>query len=138
MRLDARPLTSRPRSASTGEYAASLDGVTLDGELIVEIKCPYKGQGSALWQAVEAGEVPEHYRMQAQHQLMVSGAAFAHLWVFDGKVGLLREIRPEAPAAEVIRQSPAAAPGSSVFGAETLPGPYTAPARRPKTTKPSG
>lgn len=93
----------QPLVLQDGEYAASLDGVTLDGELIVEIKCPYKGQASSLWQAIEAGEVPEHYRMQVQHQLMVSGAALAHLWVFDGKVGLLREIRPEPPAVDVIR-----------------------------------
>lgn len=93
----------QPLVLQDGEYAASLDGVTLDGELIVEIKCPYKGQASSLWQAIEAGEVPEHYRMQVQHQLMVSGAALAHLWVFDGKVGLLREIKPEPQAVEVIR-----------------------------------
>jgi hypothetical protein len=39
--------------------------------------------------------VPEHYLAQVQHQLMVSGAALAHLWVFDGERGLLREIRPD-------------------------------------------
>lgn len=92
----------QPLVLQDGEYAASLDGVTLDGELIVEIKCPYKGQASSLWQALEAGEVPEHYRMQIQHQLMVSGAALAHLWVFDGKAGLLREIRPEPQAVGAI------------------------------------
>src|SRR5437016_1950447 len=26
-----------------GEYSASLDGITLDGGLILEIKCPFKG-----------------------------------------------------------------------------------------------
>ena len=49
----------------------------------------YRGQGSELWQTVESGEVPAHYVAQVQHQLMVSGAAVAHLWVFDGTLGLL-------------------------------------------------
>ena len=77
-----------------GEYSASLDGITLDGHLVLEIKCPYKGQASALWQAVEAGEVPPGYRWQLQHQLMVAKANLAHLFVFDGRDGLLLEVKP--------------------------------------------
>ena len=78
-----------------GDYSASLDGLTFDGNLIVEIKCPVKGAESVLWKAVVAGEVPEHYGWQIEHQLMVSGAALAHLYVFDGSEGLLREIAPQ-------------------------------------------
>lgn len=80
-----------------GEYSASLDGITLAGDLIVEIKCPMKGRASQLWQAAEAKELPEHYGWQVQHQLMVAGAKLAHLWVFDGKQGLLLEVaaRPD-------------------------------------------
>jgi predicted phage-related endonuclease len=74
---------------------------TLEGDLIVEI--PYKGQASALWQAVSAGEVPEHYRIQVQHQMMVSGATLAHLWVFDGSTGLLVEIQRDEATMEAIR-----------------------------------
>jgi predicted phage-related endonuclease len=77
--------------------------MTLDGDLIVEIKVPYKGQASALWQSIEAGEVPAHYAAQIQHQLMVSGAGRAHLWVFDGERGLLRSIEPDTVAMEAIR-----------------------------------
>lgn len=80
-----------------GDYSASLDGITLPGDLILEIKCPYKGQASTLWQSVSAGEVPDYYGWQIEHQLMVSGAKLAHLWVFDGTQGLLLEVaaRPE-------------------------------------------
>jgi putative phage-type endonuclease len=77
-----------------GDYSCSLDGLTFDQRLLVEIKCPYKGQASELWQAVEAGEVPEHYRWQLQHQLMVAQAELAHLYVFDGEDGLLLEAKP--------------------------------------------
>ena len=93
----------QPLVLQDGPYSASLDGMDLGGELIVEIKCPYKGQASALWQAVSVGEVPEHYRIQVQHQLMVSGAASAHLWVFDGSTGLLVEIQRDDACMEAIR-----------------------------------
>ena len=93
----------QPLVLTDGDYSASLDGITLDGDLIVEIKCPYKGQASALWQAVSVGEVPEHYRIQVQHQMMVSGAAQAHLWVFDGTAGLLVEIRRDETTMAAIR-----------------------------------
>ena len=45
-----------------------------------------------LWQDVKAGKGPEHYLVQIQHQLMVSGADTAHLWIFDGHAGLLHVI----------------------------------------------
>ena len=78
-----------------GDYSASLDGMTFDGQLIVEIKCPMKGRESSLWKAVAEENVPEHYGWQIEHQLMVSGAAMAHLYVFDGKEGLVLEILPQ-------------------------------------------
>jgi putative phage-type endonuclease len=93
----------QPLVLTEGDYSASLDGITLEGDLIVEIKCPYKGQASTLWQAVSVGEVPDHYRVQVQHQLMVSGAATAHLWVFDGNTGLLTQIQRDEATMEAIR-----------------------------------
>jgi putative phage-type endonuclease len=100
---DQTGLVMQPLVLQDGLYSASLDGMTLAGDLIVEIKVPYRGQGSTLWQAVETGEVPVYYLAQIQHQLMVSGAALAHLWVYDGQQGLLREVRPDAGYAERIR-----------------------------------
>ncbi|NMM13184.1 MAG: hypothetical protein HHJ17_06555 [Rhodoferax sp.] len=84
----------QPLVLQNGRYSASLDGMDLEGQLIVEIKCPYQGQDSKLWREVNAGHVPDHYAAQVQHQLMVSGAGLAHLWVFDGSQGLLRPIEP--------------------------------------------
>jgi hypothetical protein len=54
---------------------------------------------------LEAGEVPGHYGAQIQHQLMVSGATLAHLWVFDGARGLLRTIERDASAMAEIRDA---------------------------------
>lgn len=87
-----------------GEYSASLDGMTLGGELIVEIKCPFQGRKSALWAEASEGRVPEHYAWQVQHQLMVSGAELAHLYVYDGTEGRLLEVRPEPVGWSLIRQ----------------------------------
>jgi putative phage-type endonuclease len=95
----------QPLVMTSGEYSASLDGITLRGDLIVEIKCPYKGQASDLWQSVEAGEIPEMYRVQIQHQMMVSGAKLAHLWVFDGTVGLLVEIKHDEVCQQRIKNA---------------------------------
>ena len=93
----------QPLVLQDGLYSASLDGMTLQGDLIVEIKCPYKGQASTLWNDVLAGQVPDHYAAQVQHQLMVSGAQLAHLYVFDGTEGLLRPIEPIDHAFQRIR-----------------------------------
>ena len=98
-------LIMQPLVMVSGEYSASLDGITLRGDLIVEIKCPYKGQASDLWQSVEAGEIPEMYNVQIQHQLLVSGATKAHLWVFDGNVGLLHEIERDEVCQQRIKNA---------------------------------
>jgi len=95
----------QPLVLQDGLYSASLDGMTLDGDLIVEIKCPVRGQQSSLWRSVAGGAVPAYYRMQILHQLMVTGAAKAHLWIFDGERGLLHVIEPEPAAAELIREA---------------------------------
>ena len=93
----------QPLVMQDGLYSASLDGITLEGGLIVEIKCPFKGRDSELWRSVESGSVPGHYGAQVQHQLMVSGATTAHLWVFDGKHGLLRVLERDEAAMTSIR-----------------------------------
>ena len=94
----------QPLVLQDGPYSASLDGMDLDGKLIVEIKCPYTGQDSQLWREVKAGHVPDHYAAQIQHQLLVSGAELAHLWVFDGTQGLLMPIEPIDHAMQRIRE----------------------------------
>ena len=50
------------------------------------------------------GVIPEHYRLQLQHQIMVAGAARAHLYVFDGTEGVLIEERPRREDWTAIRE----------------------------------
>ena len=75
--------------------SASLDGISFDNDLILEIKCPGAGEDARLWQQALAGDVPDYCYWQIQHQLYVSGAPLAHLWVFDGANGVLTEVRPD-------------------------------------------
>jgi putative phage-type endonuclease len=85
----------QPLVVVDGEYSASLDGITLTGDRLLEIKAPMKGRDSTLWKTVEAGQLPEHYQWQVQHQLMVAQADVADLWVFDGGEGILLQVAPD-------------------------------------------
>lgn len=86
-----------------GEYSASLDGITLGGDLILEIKCP-KAKDATLLKEARAGRVPVHVYWQVQHQMLVSGARLAHVYVYDGKTGILIEQRAERECWDTIRQ----------------------------------
>jgi putative phage-type endonuclease len=88
-------LVMQPLVLVDGEYSASLDGLTLGGDRLVEIKCPFKGRDSSLWKTAEAGRLPEHYQWQLQHQLMVTRATVADVFVFDGTDGIQLEITPD-------------------------------------------
>jgi putative phage-type endonuclease len=114
--------TMEPLVLADGEYSASLDGITLDGGLILEIKCPFQGRDSELWKMAAAGALPEHYGWQVEHQLMVSGAALAHVYVFDGSEGILIEQRPERERWATIEDG---WEGFMRFIAEDLPPPLT-------------
>jgi len=49
---------------------ASLDGISADNKVAVEIKCPYSISSHLI---AAAGEVPRHYWIQIQHQMSVTG-----------------------------------------------------------------
>src|SRR5208282_2589365 len=73
----------QPLVVVDGEYGSSLDGITLAGDRLLEIKCPVKGRDSTLWKTVEAGRLPKHYEYQVAHQLMVTRAGLADVYIFD-------------------------------------------------------
>ena len=85
-----------------GPYSASLDGITLGGKRVLEIKCP-KSKESKMLADAKAGRIPEHVFWQIQTQLMVSGAELAHLYVFDGNGGILLELRRDVEAWATLR-----------------------------------
>ena len=92
-----------PLVMQEGAYSASLDGITLAGDLILEVKCPFRGKQSKLWKETSAGTVPSYYAAQIQHQLMVSGAAEAHLWVYADAEGLLLTVHRDEAVMDAIR-----------------------------------
>ncbi|MEJ7671102.1 MAG: YqaJ viral recombinase family protein [Casimicrobiaceae bacterium] len=88
-------LVMKPLVLVDGAYSASLDGYTLAGDRIVEIKCPRQGRASSLWQSVQGRCLPEHYQWQVQHQLMVTKADIADVLVFDGAEGIVFPVAPD-------------------------------------------
>ncbi len=88
-------LTMQPLVIVDGVYSASLDGLTLAGDRLLEIKCPFKGRESTLWQAVQERRLPEYYAWQVQHQLMVTRADIADVYVFDGAEGIVFPVAPD-------------------------------------------
>jgi putative phage-type endonuclease len=67
---------------------ASMDGIDVEGKSIVEIKCPNK-QDHAI---AEAGEIPEKYFPQLQHQLEVCELEMAYYFSFDGETGVIVKV----------------------------------------------
>lgn len=67
---------------------ASLDGISEDGKVIVEIKCP----GFSDHSLAKNGVVPRHYYPQLQHQLFVCDVYKAFYFSFDGKEGVAVEV----------------------------------------------
>ncbi len=67
---------------------ASLDGISLDGQHMVEIKCPgEKAHAMAL-----SGKIPDYYYPQLQHQLAVVGHEHMYYFSFDGEMGVVLDV----------------------------------------------
>lgn len=64
--------------------SASLDGLDLGQEFIVEIKCP----GEKNHALAMSGVIPNHYIAQLQHQLACTGLDEAYYYSFDGYSGV--------------------------------------------------
>lgn len=78
--------TFKPIVCQYDEYAwliASLDG--WNGKQVLEIKCP----GSKDHVVALGGKIPEHYKPQLQHQLMVTDAQSGYYCSFDGTEGMM-------------------------------------------------
>lgn len=70
---------------------ASLDGISEKGNYILEIKCG----GEKLHEMAKNGEIPEYYRDQMQHQLLVTGAKLCFYYSYDGTDGVYLEVLPD-------------------------------------------
>lgn len=95
----------RPAVFCDNDYGASLDGLTLFEDLVVEIKCPVKGRDSKLWADAVNGRIPDYYLVQMQHQMMVTGIDEAHLWVYDGAEGIAVPLKKDDAIISEIRSA---------------------------------
>ncbi len=69
----------------------SFDGLSADGRVALEIKCP----GASAHASAVRGRVPDHYVPQLQHLLAVSGARVCHYWSYrEGRTALV-EVAPD-------------------------------------------
>jgi putative phage-type endonuclease len=64
---------------------ASLDGISLDGKILLEIKCTNKKNH----ELAKKGKIPEYYKPQLQHQMAVTGHDRCHYLSFDGCDGVV-------------------------------------------------
>lgn len=67
---------------------ASLDGISEDNKIAVEIKCP-KGEDHLL---ALNGKIPEKYYPQLQHQIKVAHLDFIYYYSFDGENGTIVKV----------------------------------------------
>lgn len=109
--IDLEPLARAAYTAQTGievrdicvEHptvpwiAASLDGYSLFGDTLVEIKCP----GAADHATALLNQVPGKYVPQTQWQLLACPNAQAnHYWSYDGRAGVLVVVGLDRPYQE--------------------------------------
>ena len=86
----------RPVCVQHDEYPwlrASLDGLSLDEKLVLEIKCPLNPSNH---RKTFRGHYPAYYKAQLQHQLLVTGAEVLHYWSYypdDGQFAPERQYR---------------------------------------------
>lgn len=69
--------------------AATLDGISINRNVIVELKC--NGPKSHLMALI--GVVPDHHFAQVQHQIECAGLDFAYYYSFDGENGVIIEVK---------------------------------------------
>jgi len=102
--VDHSGIDVAPVCVQSREHAwmrASLDGLSLDGSHVVEIKCP----GEKDHRLAASGCVPEKYYPQLQHILAVTGLSEIYYWSFrfDNTV-LLKVDRNESFIAALIEK----------------------------------
>lgn len=95
----------RPAVWQLGQYGASLDGINLEGDRILEIKSPWKSpRESERWMTGRQAKATEADYAQVQHQLYVTEAKAADLviWDWTSEEGLVIEILPDLAYWQVI------------------------------------
>lgn len=82
---------------------ASLDGITDNNQIVLEIKCPTR---LGIHMKTVRGTMPDYYYPQVQHQLFVTGAKSACFWSYMKTTGgFMLEVKPnESYLKELVRR----------------------------------
>lgn len=83
---------------------ASLDGLTIDKKLAVEIKCINREDH----ELAKKGIIPEVYMPQLQHQLLCLGHDMMHYFSYNSGEGVLVEVRKDDQYQDMLKQKLAA------------------------------
>jgi putative phage-type endonuclease len=96
----------RPAVFVNGEYGASLDGISLDGKSIIEIKVPWSTDNER-FSLASIDSVAIYDFMQMQHQLMVCEAERCHyvLWNHQAQKYSTLEVLPNHEAWKTIQDA---------------------------------
>lgn len=78
--------------------SASLDGLDVERNFVVEIKCP----GLKNHQLAVDGIVPDHYYAQIQHQLACCDLDEAFYFSYDGNKGVMIEVKRNKDFIEIM------------------------------------
>lgn len=81
-----------------GWMAASFDGMTIEQDAIVEIKAPGKKDHAV---ALE-GKIPAKYVAQLNHQMFVADLQDMFYYSFDGKEGVIIEVKRDNDFIEIM------------------------------------
>ena len=79
-----------PECWQYGAYGASLDAITEDGSIKVEIKCPFS-ENSSIWKKAQKGDIVPYVFWQLVHQQYVRPTSKTYLFVYydDAKYKLI-------------------------------------------------
>lgn len=92
--IDAYGMRVEPAVVESSEFdflGASLDGISEQGDTLLEIKCG----GAKLHGMAARGEIPQYYQDQMQHQLLVTGAGKCCYYSYDGADGICIDVFPD-------------------------------------------
>ena len=70
-----------PQCWQYGAYGASLDAITEDGSIKVEIKCPFS-ENSSIWKKAQKGDIEPYVFWQLVHQQYVRPTEKTYLFVY--------------------------------------------------------
>jgi putative phage-type endonuclease len=81
-----------------GWMAASFDGMTLEQDAVCEIKCPGKKDHFAALNGI----IPDKYKAQLNHQMVVADVKEMFYFSFDGEKGVTIEVKRDDEFIEVM------------------------------------